>query len=254
MNHGRARQQQHPRLEDRRHGERMVQRKDAEAERDGNVRVADLRGIDDFRLFAPAVIKRQQRVRQHHQPAAQPAEMFRADEAGVDVRNPADQPVRADVNRIRAGRQQREVHGQHPVDGRFSLPHVRLEHFKDVEALPEQKQPDQNQAVVEIQPAFAPHRPDRAGEKQNRRQREQQREPVQFRRLACARLFLFAARIGFLFRQDVHAPDDGGQAEDQRHVGDVVDERVGHHVRAVAAVAAEDEGEDQGCPCRSNTA
>ena len=98
-----------------RHGHRVIQRINAEAERNGDMRVADLRGIDHLRLFAPAVIKRQHRVGQHHQPAAQPAEMFRADEAGVDVRNPVHQPVGADVNAIGADGQQRQVHRQHPA-------------------------------------------------------------------------------------------------------------------------------------------
>ena len=165
MHRRRAEQQEHSRLEKRRHDHRAIQRIDAEAERDGDVRVADLRGVDDFRLFAPAIVKRQHGIGQHHQPAAQPAEIFNADEAGMAVLQPFHQPVGAEVNGIGAQREQRQIHRQHQVEGGFALPHVGLQHFKNMEALPEQKKADQHQPVVEIQPAFAAQRPDRAGEK-----------------------------------------------------------------------------------------
>ena len=84
MHQRRAEENEHSDVEKRRHDHRVIQRVNADAQRDGDVRIADLRGIDRFRLSAPAVVKCQHRVGQHHQPAAQPAEIFHADETGVD--------------------------------------------------------------------------------------------------------------------------------------------------------------------------
>ena len=88
-------------------------------------------------------------------------------------------------------------------------------------------------------PPLAAHRPDHAGEEQNGGERQQRRKPVQFIRLAAGFAFFL---LGW---RKPHSPENCRQAEDERHVGDVVDERVDHHVRAGTAVAAEDEGEDE---------
>jgi hypothetical protein len=40
-------------------------------------------------------------------------------------------------------------------------------------------------------------------------------------------------------------PENGGQPDEQREIGDVVDERVGHHFRARAALLGDEEGEDE---------
>ncbi len=45
--------------------------------------------------------------------------------------------------------------------------------------------------------------------------------------------------------QYAHSPQNRGQAKHERHVGDVVDQRVRHHVRAGTAGASEDEGKDE---------
>ena len=57
-------------------------------------------------------------------------------------------------------------------------------------------------------------------------------------------LFLFTLRRAIL-RHDIHRPENRWQTDEQRHVGDIVDQRVGHHIRALAAGLAEDEGEDK---------
>ena len=92
--------------------------------------------------------------------------MFGADEPSVDVREPVHQPVGADVDAVSADSQQGQIEGQHPGEG-FVLAHVGLEHVEHVEALPEQEQADEDEAVTEVELAFAGQRPDSAGEEQD---------------------------------------------------------------------------------------
>jgi hypothetical protein len=72
-----------------------------------------------------------------NQPLSQPRYFARM--KPVVMRNPVHQPVGAEVNGIGTHCQQGEIHRQHEIKNRFALPHVRLEHFENVEALPEQK-------------------------------------------------------------------------------------------------------------------
>ena len=51
--------------------------------------------------------------------------------------------------------------------------------------------------------------------------------------------------FGFPGREHVHAPENRRQADQQGHVGHVVDQRVDQHFLAGPAFGAEDKGEDQ---------
>lgn len=48
-------------------------------------------------------------------------------------------------------------------------------------------------------------------------------------------------RFGFLLR----LPEDGRQADEQREIGDIVDQRVGHHVRARASTLSAQDRKDE---------
>ena len=91
-----------------------------------------------------------------------------------------------------------------------------------------------------VELALARQGPDGAGEEQDGSQGHQQGEAVDLVFLVVGLLLL---RLGA--GEDVHAPENGRQADEQRHVGDVVDERVGHHFRAGPAFGAEHEGKNE---------
>ena len=150
---------------------------DPNAQGDADMPVADLGGIDDFGVPAPAVVEGEQAVGQDHEPAAEPAEVLGADEAVVDVGQPVHEPVGAEVDGVGADGQHGQVEGQHPAKG-LVLADVALEHVEDVEALPEEEQADEDQAVAGVEPAFARQGPDGAGEEQDGGEGQQEGEPV----------------------------------------------------------------------------
>ena len=226
-------------MKKRRDMDRMIEGKDTETERDTDVTVTDLRGIDNLRIAAPGVIKCEQPVGQYHQPAAKPAQMFRTNKAGMDSGKPIHQPVGADVNGISADGKESQVERQHPTE-RFILAHVAFQDFEDMETLPEQEQAYEHQTVPEIELAIAGHGPNCASEKHNCRQRQQQREPIDLMFFLDG-LFL----LRFSGGQDIHAPKDGWKSDEQGHVGDVVYQRIGQDFFAGAAFGAEHEGENQ---------
>ena len=116
--------------------DRLVESVDAEAERDTDVAVADLRGVNDFGVAPPGVVESEETVGQDHEPTAKPAEVFGADEAGVDAGKPVDEPIRGEPGDVSAEAEQGEIDGQGPTVG-FVLADVGFEDFEDVEALPE---------------------------------------------------------------------------------------------------------------------
>ena len=113
-----------------------------------------------------------------------------------------------------------------------------------MEALPEEEQADEDEAVAEIEPALARQGPDGAGEEEDGTEGQQEREPVDLMFLGVG-LFVGLVLLRFGVGQHIHAPEDRRQADEQGHVRDVVDERVGHHFRAGTAFGAKHKGEDQ---------
>ena len=85
MDDGGGAQDQYARCENGRDEDRVAEGEKAQAERNANMAVADLGGIDDGGLALPAVVKGQHAVGQDIQPAAEPAEILDADETSLDV-------------------------------------------------------------------------------------------------------------------------------------------------------------------------
>src|SRR4051812_26537425 len=101
--------------------------------------IANLRRIRDVRALARRVEKREQRIRQDHQPAAEPSEIFRVNELAFLAREPGHQPIDARVQT--GGPEQNDKYIE--VEERaktVTLPDVVLEHVEDLEALPKKKE------------------------------------------------------------------------------------------------------------------
>ena len=112
---------------------------------------------------------------------------------------------------------------------------VVLEHIKDMQYLPEEKQPHQHQTVAEIQAAVAAQRPQGAGEKKQGHQGQHQREGVEALKLGHGAV----GRRHRPGRQDVERPDQGRETDEQGQVGDVVDDAVFDNHRPAAPLTAQ---------------
>ena len=130
-----------------------------------------------------------------------------------------------------------------------------LQHVEDLKALPEQEQRDEHEPVVRIKFPVGTENPRHAAEEQHGREREQQRKPVELVLGGAAGGFLLGGRGGqpalgggffrFAFRAQVEAPHQGGQAEDEREIGDIVDQAVRQDLRAGSAICGDDCDEEQ---------
>jgi hypothetical protein len=89
-----------------------------------------------------------------------------------------------------------------------------------MEALPEEEQAHQNEAIRACDPAIQGKSPERAAEKNRRRQGQEKRKP---------RPLLFSVRLLLSWfstprlRRDAQSPEQSWQSEQQRHVGDIID-------------------------------
>ena len=82
--------------------------------------------------------------------------------------------------------------------------------------------------------------PGRAREKQDRGERQQQRQAVDL-----MLLYLLFLLFCFCLGQNVHTPEHRRQTDEQSHVRDVVDQRVGQHLGAGTAFGSQHKSEDQ---------
>ena len=225
----------------------MKERAQPEAERDADVAVSDLGGVGDVGPAARGKEEREQRVRQHHQPATQPAEVLGADEAALLRQQPRHQPVDAAVECPGPEQHDERVEVEHGAEGPL-LPHVVLEHVEDLEALPEEKQANQDEAVAGSKFAVRPECPRHAGKEQACDQREEQRQPVE---LGAGIRFPGSGatrrRAGGLLARgpEAQAPAERGQGEDEGEIGDVVDQAVGQHLGGRSPARGDQSDEDQ---------
>lgn len=205
--------------------------------------VAHLRGKDNFGAFGPGIVNGEHGVGQNHEPAAQPADMLLTDETFGPEGDPIDEPIGADVNGPGAGSQQEEIDWKHPAEIAVAAG-VGFEDFKDMETLPEKEERDEDEAVAEINFAIGTKHPGGAGEEDYGNESQQQREAIDF---AGGRAFVGSGGFfgGVFFAgEEIEVPKDCGQAENERHVGDIIDEAISHDFGSRAALAAENERED----------
>jgi len=218
----------------------IEEREQADAHWDADMPVADLRAHHDVLPADTRVIQREEGIGHDHQQAAEPAQLGKAQIRAIVSRDPLHKMVDREVDAVGAGTEQQDVDQERPVE-RLVLADVVLEHFEHVQHLPEQEQADQHQAVIEVQHPVLGQGPERAGEHEQCDQGEQQIELVdamEFRvqpGLALRDAFLHHGR----------RTKNGGQTEDQRQVGGVVDETVLDNQSAIAGRAAHDIGEHE---------
>ena len=102
VQHGGSHEDNDPGLEEGGQLHGAVEGVDPKAERDADMPIAHLRGIDDLGFPAPGIVESKYAVGQDHQPTAEPAQVLGADEAAVDAGQPVHEPIRAEVNGISA--------------------------------------------------------------------------------------------------------------------------------------------------------
>lgn len=96
---------------------------------------------------------------------------------------------------------------------------VGLEDIVDVEALPEQEEGDEDDAVIAVELAILAEGPGDTGEEEDGGESEEDGEFIE----ALGGDLLFFA-VGFSRAGIGGAPEDGGEADEERHIGDVIDD------------------------------
>ena len=94
-------------------------------------------------------------------------------EGAVLAGQPGHQPFDTRVESIGAGDHHQQVEVENQAEG-LPLPGVVLEHVEQLEALPEEEQPDQDETVLAIEAAVVGEHPHRAREEEDCGEREQQ--------------------------------------------------------------------------------
>src|SRR6185295_8960340 len=107
--------------------------------------IADLGGINNFRIPAPAVVNREQAVGQCAQQAAQETDVV-LEKSHVPALHPGVQPINAEILRVSPHAQQGQIQEQYPVE-RFVLLDVCLKHVEDVKDLPEKKNANEHEPI-----------------------------------------------------------------------------------------------------------
>ena len=138
--------------------DRVKHCKQADAHGDADMAITNLRADDDILPAEPGVIQRNKGIGQHHKQAAEPADFGEAEDGVVGGGEPIHQVFNRKINTIGADGDKCQVYHDGPVDFP-AFADVVLEHFKDVQDLPEQEQADQNNAVVAVEFIVVTQRP-----------------------------------------------------------------------------------------------
>ena len=157
------------------------------------------------------------------------------------------QPVGAHIEPVGGDQNDEDIEVEQRAKG-APLADIVLEDVEHLEALPEKEQGDEHEPVGGIEPAIGAERPGDAAEKHHGREGQEQREAVDFLlRLGGGLAFLLPGAAFFQLRlgAETQAPEEGGQTEDERQVGDVVDQAVGQHFLGGAVAAGDDRDEEQ---------